>query len=85
VIGQTAVAASDAMGAFMTTRKLDLLRTGYRGACKAYQTHAKVIDETARRGRRPLDGELRAEEHALRELTKVRRKLLAAISDLPLG
>ena len=33
----------------MTTRKLDLLRTGYRGACKAYQTHAKVIDETARR------------------------------------
>ena len=69
----------------MTTPNLDLLRTAYKGAYKAYQTHARIIDESARRGRRPLDVELRAEEHALRELTEARRKLLAAISDLPHG
>jgi hypothetical protein len=65
----------------MTTSKLDLLRVRYRDACKAYRAHARIIDESTKRGRRPLDAELRAEAHALSELTEARQALLAAISD----
>jgi hypothetical protein len=66
----------------MTTADLNLLRIRYSGAYKAYRAHAKIIDESTKRSRRPLDAELRAEEHALAELTEARQALLAAISDL---
>jgi hypothetical protein len=67
----------------MTASNLELLRVRYRDACKAYRAHAKLIDESTKRGQRPLDAELHDETHALSALTEARRALLAAISDLP--
>jgi hypothetical protein len=67
----------------MTASNLELLRVRYRDACKAYRAHASLIDESTKRGQRPLDAELNAETHALSELTEARHALLAAISDLP--
>jgi hypothetical protein len=65
----------------MTTSNLDPLRVRYRDACKAYWAHARLINESTKRGQRPLDAELRAEAHALSELTAARHALLAAIPD----
>jgi hypothetical protein len=65
----------------MTNTNLDVLRVRYREACKAYRAHAKIIDESTKRGRRPLNAELRAEEQALAELTESRQELLTAISN----